>query len=56
VTFTQDVYDGVVVVTIDRPPVNLLDGTFVAALIELLDRYETDRDVRVPPIWLDCPA
>ena len=46
-TFTQEVPDGIVVVTIDHPPVNLLDGTFVASLIELLDRCETDRDVRV---------
>jgi enoyl-CoA hydratase/carnithine racemase len=47
VTFTEEVSGGVAAVTIDHPPVNLVDGTFVAALIELLDRCETDPDVRV---------
>jgi enoyl-CoA hydratase/carnithine racemase len=45
--FTEEVSGGVAVVTIDHPPVNLVDGTFVAALIELLDRREADPDVRV---------
>jgi enoyl-CoA hydratase/carnithine racemase len=38
---------GVVTVTIDHPPTNLVDGPFIGALIELLDRCEADPDVRV---------
>jgi enoyl-CoA hydratase/carnithine racemase len=47
VIFSEDVAGGVAVVTIDHPPANLVDGTFVAAVSELLDRCETDPDVRV---------
>jgi enoyl-CoA hydratase/carnithine racemase len=38
---------GVISVTIDHPPTNLVDGPFVGALIELLDRAEADPDARV---------
>jgi enoyl-CoA hydratase/carnithine racemase len=38
---------GLVTVTIDHPPTNLVDGGFIGALIELLARVEPDPDVRV---------
>jgi enoyl-CoA hydratase/carnithine racemase len=38
---------GVAAVTIDHPPTNLVDGTFLQGLIQLLDAYEGDDDVRV---------
>src|ERR1700729_1087991 len=38
---------GVATVTIDHPPTNLVDGAFIAALIEVLERTEPDPDVRV---------
>ena len=42
-----DVTDGVAVVTIDHPPSNLVDGTLVGGLLELLGEVEDDPDVRV---------
>ena len=38
---------GVVTVTVDHPPKQLVDGAFVGALIALLDRLEADDTVRV---------
>ncbi len=38
---------GVVTVTIDHPPSNLVDGPFIQALLEVLARSEADPDVRV---------
>lgn len=38
---------GVATVTIDHPPTNLVDGAFIAALIEVLESTEADPDVRV---------
>jgi len=38
---------GVAAVTIDHPPTNLVDGTFLQGLIELLDECEGDDEVRV---------
>ncbi len=38
---------GVATVTIDHPPNHLVDGAFIAALIEVLERTEPDPDVRV---------
>lgn len=37
---------GVAVITIDHPPTNLVDGAFVLALVDLLDRCEPDDAVR----------
>jgi enoyl-CoA hydratase/carnithine racemase len=42
-----DVAAGVATVTIDSPPTNLVDGTFLHGLIEVLAQYEADDDVRV---------
>jgi enoyl-CoA hydratase/carnithine racemase len=39
--------DGVATVTIDHPPTNLVDGTFIGALIGLLDACDDDAGVRV---------
>ncbi|HSA48511.1 MAG TPA: enoyl-CoA hydratase/isomerase family protein [Yinghuangia sp.] len=41
---------GVVVVTIDNPPLQLVDGAFFGALLSLLDRLDADPDVRVV-VW-----
>lgn len=41
---------GVVVVTIDNPPLQLVDGPFFMALLSLLDRLEDDPAVRVV-VW-----
>jgi enoyl-CoA hydratase/carnithine racemase len=41
------VADGVVSVTIDHEPSNLVDGVFVGALIQLLDACDADDQVRV---------
>jgi len=38
--------EGVAMVTIDHPPTNLVDGAFVGALIQLLDAFDADDDVR----------
>lgn len=38
---------GVVTVTIDHPPSNLVDGPFIQALLDVLARSEADPDVRV---------
>ncbi len=38
---------GVATVTIDHPPTNLVDGAFIAALIEVLESTEANPDVRV---------
>ncbi|HEX4016674.1 MAG TPA: enoyl-CoA hydratase/isomerase family protein [Frankiaceae bacterium] len=38
---------GVATVTIDHPPTNLVDGAFITALIEVLERTEPDPSVRV---------
>jgi enoyl-CoA hydratase/carnithine racemase len=42
-----DVEPGLVVVTIDHPPTNLVDAAFVAGLVGLLDAVERDGSVRV---------
>src|SRR4051794_25210450 len=39
--------DGVVDVTIDHPPTNLVDGPFLAALVSLVDDLDRDGTVRV---------
>ncbi len=44
---TTTIDDGVAVVTIDHPPANLLDGEFFFAMLETLDRLDSDPDVRV---------
>jgi len=41
---------GVVVVTIDNPPLQLLDGAFFVELLSVLDRLEADPAVRVV-VW-----
>ena len=38
---------GVARVTIDHPPTNLVDGVFLKGLLEFLDRFENDDEVRV---------
>jgi enoyl-CoA hydratase/carnithine racemase len=42
-----DVEPGLVVVTIDHPPTNLVDAAFVSGLVGLLDAVERDGSVRV---------
>jgi enoyl-CoA hydratase/carnithine racemase len=39
--------EGVATVTINHPPTNLVDGTFIAALVKLLDNIEADGQIRV---------
>ncbi len=46
-TLSHSIDSGVAVVTIDHPPLNLVDGGFVGSLIGLLDVLEPDPDVRV---------
>jgi enoyl-CoA hydratase/carnithine racemase len=38
---------GIAVVTIDSPPLNLVDGRFFGALLQLLPQLEADDDLRV---------
>jgi enoyl-CoA hydratase/carnithine racemase len=38
---------GIAVVTIDSPPLNLVDGPFIGALLQLLPDLEADDDLRV---------
>jgi enoyl-CoA hydratase/carnithine racemase len=38
---------GIAVVTIDSPPLNLVDGPFLGALLQLLPELEADADLRV---------
>src|ERR1700722_13049862 len=42
-----EVAAGVAGVTIDHPPFNLVDGAFIQALNDLLDRAERDPAIRV---------
>ncbi|WP_436771635.1 enoyl-CoA hydratase/isomerase family protein [Yinghuangia sp. YIM S09857] len=45
-----DATPGVVVVTVDNPPDQLVDAVFFGALVRLLDRLDADRDVRAV-VW-----
>lgn len=38
--------DGVATVVMDNPPTNLVDGTLIAGLAQMMDALEPDRDVR----------
>ena len=42
-----DVRDGIASVLIDHPPLNLVDGALIGALVDVLDHLEADRTVRV---------
>jgi enoyl-CoA hydratase/carnithine racemase len=42
-----EIRDGVATVTIDHPPLNLVDGGFIGALVGLLDALEANDAVRV---------
>ncbi len=44
---TAELDAGVATITIDHPPSNLVDGVFIAELMQLLDRCEADGSCRV---------
>ena len=50
-----DVGDGVALVTIEHPPLQLVDGEFIAALAQLLPSLEADKGVRVVVFVSDDP-
>lgn len=44
---TVDTTDGIATITLDRPPVNAIDGATMAELREIFGSFEDDRSVRV---------